>query len=176
MSDTEERDANNANEPATEASDAEASDAEEAKPRKKKKAESADSKGAAKGSEAKGSETKSAAKGAAKDPASWGFLHFAKDFPAHAELDALVFAFSNGDYAAVRTGAPKLAASTDDEAVKRAANLLRARIEPDPTAKLLFLFAAALLLFLTGWWVAHDGPEGTTTPPPKVVPKVEHVD
>jgi hypothetical protein len=117
-----------------------------------------------------------AKKAAPKAPASWGFPGFAKDFPKHPELDALVAAFARGDYAAVREGAPRLAASTDDERVKQAATTLRQRIEPDPTSKMLFLFAAALLAFLTIWWVTHDGPEGAASAPVKVVPKVEHVD
>ncbi len=107
---------------------------------------------------------------------SWGFPRFAKDFPHTPELDALVEAFSRGDYATVRAGAPKLAASTSDEAVKRAAELLRKRIEPDPMSKTLFLIAAALLVFLTAWWVAHDGPEAHGNSSPKVTPKVEHID
>lgn len=107
---------------------------------------------------------------------SWGFPRFAKDFPHHPELDALVAAFAHGDYAAVRARAPKLAAEADDDEVKRAARILRERIEPDPTSKKLFLITAALLVFLTAWWIAHDGPEGNAPPPAKVVPKVEHVD
>lgn len=107
--------------------------------------------------------------------ASWGFPRFAKDFPRHPELDALVAAFARGDYATVREGAPKLAESASDDGVKRAARTLRERIEPDPTSKMLFLIAAALLVLLTAWWIAHDGPpEGTTAPAPK--PKVEHID
>ena len=103
--------------------------------------------------------------------ASWGFPRFAKDFPRDPELDALVAAFARGDYAAVREGAPKLASRTTDEAVKRAAQTLRERIEPDPTSKALFLIAAALLLALTAWWVTHDGPEGNAP-----APKATHVD
>lgn len=103
----------------------------------------------------------------ARDESSWGFPRFAKEFPRHPELDALVAAFANGDYRTVREGAPKLAKSTDDEAVKRAAEELAARIEPDPGAKILFGVTAALLLFLTIWWVAHDGPpDGTAAPRP----------
>ena len=109
--------------------------------------------------------------GDAGDPsASWGNPRFAKEFPRHPELDALVAAFARGDYAAVREGAPKLAAATDDDAVARAARTLRERIEPDPASRTLFLVAAALLVFLTAWWVAHDGPDGNGAPaPPKVV-------
>ena len=106
--------------------------------------------------------------------ASWGFPKFAKDFPRDPELDALVAAFARGDYAAVREGAPKLASTTSDEAVRRAARTLRERIEPDPTSRALFLIAAALLIALTAWWVAHDGPEGNA-PAPKPASKA-HVD
>lgn len=88
----------------------------------------------------------------------WGFPSFAKDFPEHDELARLVEAFARGDYLTVRNDAPKLAASTDDAAVKKAAETLRERIEPDPTSRLLFVFAALLLAFLTIWWVTHDGP------------------
>jgi len=126
-----------------------------------------------------GTKTKdeSAVKPSADDVrASWGFPRFAKDFPHHPELDALVAAFTRGDYATVREGAPKLAAETDDDEVKHAARILRERIEPDPTSKKLFLITAALLVFLTAWWIAHDGPEGNAAPPAKLVPKVEHVD
>lgn len=91
---------------------------------------------------------------------SWGFPSFAKDFPRHPELDTLVDAFARGDYATVRRDAPKLAASTSDPAIRDAATLLRTRLEPDPTSKILFALAAGLLVFLTIWWVMHDGPEG----------------
>ncbi len=106
----------------------------------------------------------------------WGFPAFARDFPRDAELDALVAKFADGDYLAVRDGAPRLAAKdgvSDD--VKKAALLLRARVEPDRTARTFFGLAAALLVFLTVWWVTHDGPEhrGTIAPPPP--PAVEFV-
>lgn len=102
--------------------------------------------------------------------ASWGFPSFARDFPRDEALDALVAAFARGDYHAVREGAPKLAKETDDPAVKRAAEVLRARIEPDPTARLLFGLTAALLVFLTIWWVTHDGKTHAPSaePPPKI--------
>lgn len=92
--------------------------------------------------------------------ASWGFPAFARSFPRDPELDALVAAFTRGDYAAVRAGAPKLASTTESEEVKRAATLLRQRIEPDRVSMLLLLVTAALLVFLTVWWITHDGPEG----------------
>lgn len=100
----------------------------------------------------------------------WGFPAFAADFPAHPELDALVKAFAKGDYAAVRERAPKLAAEADEESVKEAAKLLRARIEPDPTARVFFGLTAALLVFLSIYWMTHDGKthENPKEPPPKV--------
>lgn len=98
---------------------------------------------------------------------SWGYPSFAREFPRHPELDALVAAFARGDYRTVRDGAAKLAASATDERVKEAARTLRARIEPDPTSKLLFLLAAGLLAFLTYWWVTHDGPDGGKAPAPR---------
>lgn len=91
-----------------------------------------------------------------------GFPRFARDFPRDETLDALVVAYVKGDYLTVREGAPALATKATDPEVVRAAQTLRARIEPDPTAKLLFLVTAALLLFLTGWWIQHDGPDQGT--------------
>jgi hypothetical protein len=106
--------------------------------------------------------------------ASWGYPAFARGFPRHAELDTLVEAFANGDYLTVRTRAPKLATSPDIPAsVKRAAELLRARVEPDKTARTFFALAAGLLLFLTLWWVTHDGPEHPAPAPAVVPPQVK---
>jgi hypothetical protein len=80
---------------------------------------------------------------------------FATTFPADPELDALVDAFQRGDYAAVREGAPRLAERTTDEDVRAAARTLEERISPDPLGKTLILVAAALLLFLAWWYLAH---------------------
>lgn len=106
---------------------------------------------------------------------SWGFPAFARDFPADPDLAVLVAAFASGDYATVRTGAPALAAKTEDAEVKRAAELLRARIEPDPTSRLFFVLTAALLIFLFGWWLTHDGPQHHAPAPAKPAPTVEFV-
>lgn len=114
--------------------------------------------------------------------ASPGFPRFAESFPRDPELDALVVLFARGDYASVRAEAPRLAGRTKDEDVVRAAKVLRARVDADPTARLLFAFTAALLAFLTVWWVAHDGPpssdtsrsRGPTTPS-EPAPMIEHV-
>jgi hypothetical protein len=96
--------------------------------------------------------------------ASWGYPAFAREFPRHPELDALVAAFARGDYRAVREGAPRLAQSATDDRLKAAALMLRDRIEPDPTSRVLFLLAAALLALLTMWWVSHSGPDEGRTP------------
>lgn len=103
-----------------------------------------------------------------KPQASWGFPRFARDFPRHDELDALVAAYAAGDYRTVRERAPRLAETAEDEDVRRAARILRERIEPDPTARLLFLIAALLLVFLSAYWVMHDGPP--IEPPPPAAP------
>ena len=105
--------------------------------------------------------------------ASDGFPKFAADFPKHPELDALVLAFADGDYRTVREKALKLAASAEDAEVKRAAETLRERIEPEPTAKFLFAATALLLVILTVWWVTHDGPSAGA--PAKPMPTIEIV-
>jgi hypothetical protein len=103
--------------------------------------------------------------------ASWGFPAFAKDFPRHPALDELVAAFERGDYAAVRRGAPKLTdAEGVDEDIKQAARLLRARIEPDPLSRKLFVIALGVLVLLSAWWVGHDGPEGADHRPAATAP------
>ncbi len=113
----------------------------------------------------------------AKTRATWGFPSFARDFPNDPQLVTLVAAFAAGDYATVRTGAPELASKTKDEHVKRAAELLRARIEPDPTSRIFFALTAALLVFLMAWWATHDGKQHQASPPPpaKAGPSVEIV-
>lgn len=100
----------------------------------------------------------------------WGFPAFAEGFPSDPELDELVTAFTKGDYATVRERATKLAETTEDEKVKNAALLLRARIEPDPTSRIFFGLTAALLVFLSIYWMTHDGKthENPKEPPPKV--------
>jgi len=113
---------------------------------------------------------------AASDERSWGFPAFARDFPRHPELDALVTLFADGNYLAVRKDATRLAAKNDvSDEVKKAALVLRARVEPDRTARTFFALAAALLVFLTVWWVTHDGPEHRGNIPPPAAPAVEFV-
>jgi len=85
---------------------------------------------------------------------------FAEGFPRVPELDALVEAFSAGDYARVRREAPKLAERSDDEEVKKAARNLRQRVEADPLAIWLLVLTAALLVGLAGYWVIKAHPHG----------------
>jgi hypothetical protein len=84
---------------------------------------------------------------------------FARAWPQDPALAALVTAFEAGDYARVRRGAPALAKQTEDPAVRRAARELRRRLDPDPVAVYMLMAAAALLVFLAGWyWLhPHDG-------------------
>jgi hypothetical protein len=83
---------------------------------------------------------------------------FARDFPRVPALDALVTAFSAGDFARVRAEAAQVMASSTDDGVKRAVETLVTRTKPDPIAALLVAFAAVLLIALSAWWITHDGP------------------
>lgn len=80
---------------------------------------------------------------------------FALGFPADPELDALVAAFEQGDYARVRREAPVLVKATESVAVRKAARELLKRLEPDPIAVYLLAGAALLLTFLAFWYWTH---------------------
>jgi hypothetical protein len=83
---------------------------------------------------------------------------FARQFPPDAALDELVLAFARGDYARVRSEAPRLVAQTSDPRVAAAARELSQRIAPDPLALLLIALTAALLVFLSAWaWLRGHG-------------------
>lgn len=73
---------------------------------------------------------------------------FVQAFPADPELELLVRAFENGDYARVRREAPALAARAADPEVRDAALELRRRIDPDPLLRYFMAVAVALLVFL----------------------------
>ena len=98
---------------------------------------------------------------------------FAKDFPRTPELDALVAAFEQGNYALVREEAPRLATATEDDAVRRAALTLRERIEADPLSKVLFILTALLLAYLSAYWMMHDGMRNLQPSPPRVIEKIK---
>lgn len=76
---------------------------------------------------------------------------FVKAFPDDPELHTLVLAFEQGRYDVVRERAPRLAESTDDPEVARAARELRARLDADPLAVKLLLGVLMLLVLLTSW-------------------------
>jgi hypothetical protein len=80
---------------------------------------------------------------------------FARDYPAHPELDRLVGAFTQGNYAAVRTGAEALATRSKDEAVQHAARDLRRRLDPEPTAIYLWGLGVGLSILLYVYYVMH---------------------
>lgn len=80
---------------------------------------------------------------------------FTRSYPDDPELRRLVDAFDSGDYFTVREGAPKLASSTSDEAVRKAALDLRKRLEPAPAQVYLFGLTFALLVFLVAWVYLH---------------------
>lgn len=99
---------------------------------------------------------------------------FAKDFPRVPELDALVEAFSRGNYAAVRAGGPKLAASADDPAVRDAARTLLERTRPDRLAVGLVALTGALLVAIAGYWILHGkAPPGASVPPRPPIERVK---
>jgi hypothetical protein len=92
---------------------------------------------------------------------------FAEGFPRTPELDALVDAFTDGNYRRVRVEAPRLAETTEDPQVKAAAQELRSRLDPDPWALALLAMTAALLVFLSLYWLFHDGRHVPPPAPPK---------
>ena len=76
-------------------------------------------------------------------------------FPDDPELQRLVCDFEAGNYEAVRLGAPKLAAATEDPVVRGAARELRRRIDPDPLMKHLLWVAIALFVFVV-WYTYQN--------------------
>jgi hypothetical protein len=76
---------------------------------------------------------------------------FLLEFPEDPELEGLIEAFEAGNFARVRREAPKLAASTPDEAVRTAALELRRRTDPDRLLVALLALCIALFVFLVTW-------------------------
>jgi hypothetical protein len=76
-------------------------------------------------------------------------------YPHDRELEPLIAAFEEGDFAKVRREAPALARRTSSEAVRRAALELRRRIDPDPLLVVLLVFALSLFAFLVAWIYAQ---------------------
>jgi len=80
---------------------------------------------------------------------------FLLEFPNDPALQQLVSAFEAGNYRAVREGAAKLSASTEDPIVGAAARELARRIEPDPLMKYLLFVALGLFVFVV--WYTYQG-------------------
>ena len=80
---------------------------------------------------------------------------FLLEFPDDPALQSLVRAFEAGNYRAVREGAKKLAASSEDPIVVAAARELASRIEPDPLMKYLLFVALGLFVFVV--WYTYQG-------------------
>lgn len=80
---------------------------------------------------------------------------FARSYPSDPELTRLLAFFIQGNYAAVRAGAEKLARESRDEAVAAAARDLRRRLDPEPTAIFLWAIGVALCLFLFGYYAFY---------------------
>ncbi|MEO8183338.1 MAG: hypothetical protein ABI895_31275 [Deltaproteobacteria bacterium] len=76
---------------------------------------------------------------------------FLLNFPADPQLELLILAFEAGNFAQVRAQAPQLAASTADDAVRRAALELRRRTDPDPLLLVLLGLCIVLFVFLVSW-------------------------
>ena len=81
---------------------------------------------------------------------------FARNFPKDDALDALVTAFSRGDFRCVREGAPKLAEQSEDHAIQAAARELRRRIDPSPVALYLVALGFMLLVVLYGHYLTRS--------------------
>jgi len=76
---------------------------------------------------------------------------FLLEYPHDPELEQLIEAFENGNFAMVRRNARELARRTHDEAVRRAALELRRRIDPDPLVLVMLALSIALFAFITLW-------------------------
>lgn len=84
---------------------------------------------------------------------------FSWNFPRDPDLDALVDAYREGHYDAVRRGVPLLLTKSSDELTRLAARELARRLNPDPFAVSLLAAALGLLLFLAGYyWLNPQAP------------------
>jgi hypothetical protein len=99
-------------------------------------------------------------------------LAFARGFPSHARLDALLDAFARGNYRHVRAEAPKLIDSSEPEDVRAAARVVLERTRPDPLAVVLLGLTALLLAFLTAYWAVHAKPSASPPSPPPAIERV----
>lgn len=82
---------------------------------------------------------------------------FLAHLPDDPELRRLGEAFERGDYALVRREAPRLAESTEDDEVRKAARDLLQRLEPDPLMKYLLVLSVLLFVVVTAFVYASQG-------------------
>lgn len=82
---------------------------------------------------------------------------FLADLPDDPELRRLGEAFERGNYALVREEGRRLVASATDEAVRKAAEDLLRRLEPDPLMKYLLALSVLLLVVVTAFVYASQG-------------------
>lgn len=90
-----------------------------------------------------------------KAPSPGGDVAHADGAARDPELAAIVAAFERGDYREVREAAPALAARTKDPEVRRAAEELARRVDPDSLSVYLVALASVLLVFLAAWYWTH---------------------
>lgn len=89
---------------------------------------------------------------------------FAHSFPSHEGLDVLVTKFAEGDYASLRAGARRLAASDAAPEVKAAALELERRTRPPTLGILILLGTLGLMFVLANHWTGHAVGHATSTP------------
>ena len=100
--------------------------------------------------------------------------NFAKGYPDDPELLSLVESFEAGNYRAVRDGTARLIAdSSKDEKLHAAARDLRSHTEPDRLQVWLLVLAAAVVLALSGYEIAHHAQPPASSPPPQ--PTIERI-
>jgi hypothetical protein len=80
---------------------------------------------------------------------------FARGYPRHPDLDALLVAFEAGNFAQVREGLAALQGNEPDDTLASAARDLRRRIEPSPTSVFVWALGVALLALLYGFYLSH---------------------
>jgi hypothetical protein len=71
----------------------------------------------------------------------------------------------------VRAEGPKLAESTGEPDIRRAALELVAHTEPDPLATWLLVLTGALLVILSAYWIAHGKPPHGSVPDARLAPR-----
>ena len=98
---------------------------------------------------------------------------FASDFPRVPELDALVEAFEQGNYARVRAEGAKLASATESAEVRAAATTLVDRTRPDRLAVALVALTGVLLVILSAYWIVEGKAPHESSPSKPPVERVK---